>query len=239
MRAPRIGAIGSGIVLLTLLTSCGSSEKVAPTTGATSEADPGRLVVTAKVDRLAVFHLPGDASPERTLASPNADGAPLVMLTAGQQPGWYRVLLPTPPNGSEGFVRAADVTVKRVTYRLDVHTKSHRLALFHGDRRVLSAKIAVGKDDAPTPRGEYYLTELLKVPDPTGPYGPYAYGLSGQSTTLKSFNGHAPVLGLHGTNDPSALGHDVSHGCVRVSNAVITKLAGLLPAGTPVMISAD
>jgi hypothetical protein len=39
-------------------------------------------------------------------------------------------------------------------------------------------------------------------------------------------------------NDPSVLGTDVSHGCVRMSNDKITSLAGLLPFGTPVQISA-
>ncbi|HVB07135.1 MAG TPA: L,D-transpeptidase [Acidimicrobiales bacterium] len=43
-------------------------------------------------------------------------------------------------------------------------------------------------------------------------------------------------MGLHGTNDPSSVGGNVSHGCLRVSNSTIVRLAGTLPLGTPVII---
>ena len=78
--------------------------------------------------------------------------------------------------------------------------------------------------------------ELLRPPDPDGPYGAYAYGLSGFSNVLSRFNGGDGVIGIHGTNDPSGLGKDVSHGCIRMSNAGITKLARILPLGVPIEI---
>jgi lipoprotein-anchoring transpeptidase ErfK/SrfK len=88
----------------------------------------------------------------------------------------------------------------------------------------------------PTPIGVYYLAELLKQPDPWGAYGPYAFGLSAHSNVLYNFGGGAGEIGIHGTNEPGALGRDVSHGCIRISNAGITKLARMLPLGTPVEI---
>ena len=45
------------------------------------------------------------------------------------------------------------------------------------------------------------------------------------------------ILGIHGTNDPSAIGTDVSHGCIRMTNEHITVLANTLPAGTPVRVT--
>jgi lipoprotein-anchoring transpeptidase ErfK/SrfK len=69
-------------------------------------------------------------------------------------------------------------------------------------------------------------------------YGPYAYGLSGHSEVLDTFNGGDAELGIHGNNEASVLGKDVSHGCIRMSNDKITRLAGLLPLGTPVQITA-
>ena len=88
----------------------------------------------------------------------------------------------------------------------------------------------------PTPGGIYYLKELLQPPSPNGPYGTYAYGLSGFSNVLESFNGGPGVIGIHGTNDPSAIGTDVSSGCIRLNNAVIERLVNDigLPLGTPV-----
>ena len=72
--------------------------------------------------------------------------------------------------------------------------------------------------------------------DPKGAYGPYAYGLSGFSPVLNEFLGGDGTVGIHGTNDPSGIGRSVSHGCIRIRNAAISKLAGMLPLGVPVQI---
>jgi lipoprotein-anchoring transpeptidase ErfK/SrfK len=99
------------------------------------------------------------------------------------------------------------------------------------------APIGVGRAVTPTPTGRYYLTDLLRPPDPRGFYGPYAFGTSAHSRVLTSFAGGDGQVGLHGTNLPGALGHDVSHGCIRVTNDVITRLARTLPLGTPIVIA--
>ena len=64
------------------------------------------------------------------------------------------------------------------------------------------------------------------------------FGLSAFSDVYTSFAGGPGQVGLHGTNDPSGLGRDVSHGCVRVTNEAITALAQQLPMGTPISIVA-
>lgn len=45
------------------------------------------------------------------------------------------------------------------------------------------------------------------------------------------------MVGIHGTNDPASIGKDVSHGCIRVPNDVVVRMATLLPLGTPVEIA--
>ena len=55
---------------------------------------------------------------------------------------------------------------------------------------------------------------------------------------LKQFGRGDGQIAIHGTNAPKALGTDVSHGCIRVSNAGITKMAKILPQGVPVEIRA-
>ena len=97
--------------------------------------------------------------------------------------------------------------------------------------------IGVGRSLTPTPSGLYYTTALLKQPDPKGIYGPYAVALSAHSTVLDEFAGGNGRIGLHGTNEPSGIGSNVSHGCIRVPNSVIRRLARLLPLGTPVRIA--
>jgi lipoprotein-anchoring transpeptidase ErfK/SrfK len=110
--------------------------------------------------------------------------------------------------------------------------------LYDRQRLLQTYPVGIGTRDTPTPGGLYYLIELLRPPNPSGAYGPYAYGLSGFSDVIHHFNGGDGVIGLHGTNEPQKVGHDVSHGCIRMRNADITRLAHLLPLGTPIRIVA-
>jgi len=108
-----------------------------------------------------------------------------------------------------------------------------------GDRpAVFDAPIAVGKAATPTPGGRFYITALLRSPNPAGDYGPYIYALSGFSPTLASFNGKDAIIGIHGTDEPASIGRDVSHGCIRLRNEDIVRLVEQigLPLGTPVAI---
>ena len=63
-----------------------------------------------------------------------------------------------------------------------------------------------------------------------------AFGLSGFSEALDSFNGGDGRLGLHGTDDPTSIGSDSTHGCIRLTNDAIVQLAETVPLGTPVAI---
>ena len=42
--------------------------------------------------------------------------------------------------------------------------------------------------------------------------------------------------GIHGTDEPSSIGHSVSHGCVRMLNSDVEALYPMVPVGTPVYI---
>jgi lipoprotein-anchoring transpeptidase ErfK/SrfK len=96
--------------------------------------------------------------------------------------------------------------------------------------------IAVGTSDSPTPGGHYYLTMLFKVDNPEGPYGPWAFGISGFSDVYTTFANGNGEIGIHGTNEPWLVGGDVSHGCIRLRNNDITRLAAMVPLGAPVVI---
>ena len=56
------------------------------------------------------------------------------------------------------------------------------------------------------------------------------------AVVLTEFGGGDGQIAIHGTNDPSGIGKDVSHGCVRVLNEVIEQVSKL-PLGTPVYIT--
>jgi lipoprotein-anchoring transpeptidase ErfK/SrfK len=197
-------------------------------------------VAQANEAQIEVFDEPDAAEPAHVLDNPNENGAPLVFLVEGQDTSgdWLPVNLPVRPNGSTGYVRASDVTLAQNDYQITIELAAHQLTVTQRDEPILEAQIGVGTQDTPTPGGVYYIKELLQPPDPNGDYGAYAYGLSGFSNVLDSFNGGDGVIGIHGTNDPSSIGQDVSHGCIRVTNETVTEMAGQLPLGTPVEIIA-
>lgn len=223
-----------------------------PATPTKAAAAPGRGSVSALVRRYGDFPAfaatgvpaavvvrakPG-GKVVHSLDNPQPSGAPLTFLVKRLQGSWLEVYLPGRPNGSTGWIRSRDVTVAGISHRVDVHVGDHRLDLFEGNRRIGTYPIGVGTQNTPTPGGVFYLKELLRPTNKGGVYGPFAYGLSGFSNVLTKFGGGEGVIGIHGTNDESTIGKDVSHGCIRLRNADITRLATLLPLGTPVRIIA-
>lgn len=199
----------------------------------------GYLVAESVVPLLAVWDQPDPGgAPRWELAHPTPSGAPLVLLVTEVADGWLRVLLPVRPNGSQGWVRTEDVSQRGHRWRIDVHLSAHELVVHHGDEVWMVEPIAIGQQPTPTPGGTFYLLELLQPPEPGGPYGPFAFGLSGFSEVLDSFAGGDGRLGLHGTDQPATLGSDVTNGCIRVHNEAITQLAAAVPLGTPLTIHA-
>jgi len=184
-----------------------------------------------------------DGAPLRAFGRLNANGFPTVfgvlasVLDGRCRPAWYRVQLPERPNGSTGYVRAGDVELARVTTRIVVDLSERRLELYRDGRRVLETEVAVGSPITPTPTGSFYVNQRLTAPDPWGPFGPAAIGISAFSPVLQDWAQGGPIA-IHGTNQPESVGQAVSHGCLRVRNETLVALLREAPAGTPVVIRA-
>jgi hypothetical protein len=195
-------------------------------------------VAHVRVRQVAVYRSPRARRASLVLPRRDENGTERTFLVRATRGDWVHVFLPTRPNGSEGWVRRRAVRVYTNGYRLVVRLRSHELHLWRGDRLLASYPVAVGTRATPTPRGLYYIVELLQPRDPGGSYGPYSFGLSAHSNVLKRFAGGDGRVGLHGTNQPGLIGSNVSHGCIRLRNAAVRRLAKLLPLGTPVYIRA-
>ncbi|TVR34244.1 MAG: L,D-transpeptidase [Nitriliruptor sp.] len=202
------------------------------------EPETRSLVATSTVDEVEVFAEPSeDSELTHTMDHPTERGVPRVFLVEERDDGWLEVLLPVRPNGSTGWIREADVDLAWNPYEVEVNLADFRMTIHREDELIVDETIGYGDEDTPTPGGRYYITELLQPPDPTGVYGPFAFGLSGFSDVHLSFAGGEGVIGIHGTNEPDSIGSTVSNGCIRVDNDVITDMASFLPLGTPVTIS--
>jgi lipoprotein-anchoring transpeptidase ErfK/SrfK len=197
------------------------------------------ITLQATTSKVRVYASATSTEVVNTLDNPLPSGTPLTLLVDGQTSTRYKVLLPVRPNGSTGWVNPIDVGIKRShKYHIEIGLSAFTIKVFNGTDMVMSEKIGVGTQDTPTPNGRYYIKELLQPPKPDGIYGPFAYGLSGFSPVLQSFNGGDGTIGIHGTNKPELLGTRASHGCIRMRNEAISQLTKFLPLGTPVIIQA-
>lgn len=203
-----------------------------------ADAASGTIVAHATAPTVTARQWPSaNADVTAGFANPTDRGGPLVFQAIGEPvDGWIEVLLPIRPNGTTGWVDLEDVTLSRNPYRIEVDLGSYELTVRRNGEVELLAPVAIGQGGTPTPIGDFYLIELLQPRQQNGPYGPYAYGLSGYSDVLDNFNGGAGVIGIHGTNRPDLLGGPASHGCIRIHNDTIALMAEFLPLGTPVSI---
>jgi lipoprotein-anchoring transpeptidase ErfK/SrfK len=162
----------------------------------------------------------------------------LLVLGAAQGPGgpWYRVLLPSRPNGSSAWVQASALQVTPTPYRVRVRISTRRAQLVRAGRVVATWRVGVGTPQNPTPVGLWAVSEVVPQARPGGFYGPYIVTLAAHSERLSDFDGGQGQVALHGTNLPGLLGGAVSHGCVRFPNAAIRRVAAVVPPGAPVEV---
>jgi lipoprotein-anchoring transpeptidase ErfK/SrfK len=176
-----------------------------------------------------------------TLQTMTSDGTQNVVLVLGgvqlrSNQTWYHVRLPILPNNSTGWVPRSAIGK---LYIVDTHLYIDRTAMTATLKRngvvVFKTIVGVGRTYWPTPAGQFYIRDkLTNFQDPF--YGPVAFGTSARSNVLTDWPGGG-FVGVHGTNEPQILPCHVSHGCIRLPNAAILKLARLMPVGTPVTIT--
>ncbi|MDD9371843.1 MAG: hypothetical protein PV358_17115, partial [Acidimicrobiales bacterium] len=148
-RTQQIAAAGLAASLV-LVSACGGGSgddeaEAEEPTSTTAEAESGGAgaftvaestgsqVATAVPAQVQVYATAADTEPTTLLDNPNENGAPLVFLVKEDQGEWLEVYLPIRPNGSTGFVRAADVTVADNPYSVDVKLAEHRIIVTKGD----------------------------------------------------------------------------------------------------------
>jgi len=85
-------------------------------------------------------------------------------------------------------------------------------------------RIAVGKNDTPTPIGEWNVV-----------WKDFNWG-DGFGTRWMGLNVTWGLYGIHGTNNPWSIGRFSSHGCIRMRNRDVEELFEWTPIGTTVKI---
>lgn len=219
-------------------TTTTTTTTTAPTPQVEGEVE-GFLVADAVGESVEVFTEFGVPHPELSpMANPTHEGLAVVFQVLEDQGEFLKVRVSARPNGTVGWVKRDQVTLREVPNRVLVEVGARRVTVLRGDEVLLQETAAVGTDRTPTPLGEFFVDGIVDLAYKGGPYGAFQVSVSGFSDVLKSFQGGNGQIALHGTNRPDQLGEPVSNGCVRMSNDAITALAWLAPTGTPVTIVA-
>lgn len=146
---------------------------------------------------------------------------------------WVQLRVPGRPNGRIGWVpRSALDAFNYTNMEVVVNRAARRLTLYRAGRVIFTAPVGVGKPGTPTPPGHFWITEAFASHNPA--YGPFAFGTSDYSTLTDWVGGG--IVGLHGTNQPSLVPGDPSHGCIRLHNTDVVRLSRMLSIGTPLLV---
>lgn len=115
--------------------------------------------------------------------------------------------------------------LSRPVYSITINRSLHKLTLYRDSIVFKNYPVAVGKPSTPTPVGTFRIVN--RAINPRGPFGARWLGLNAP-------NGD---YGIHGTNNPSSIGKDVSNGCIRMFNEQVIELSNLVSIGTVVKIT--
>lgn len=160
-----------------------------------------------------------------------------IVLSVGERSGtdgqpWLKLSLPMRPNGTMGWIPAAQASIAPTHNRIVVKRASRRLYIYHDGTFVYKTIVAVGAPGRETPLGHFYVMARFVPDDPF--LGVFAVETSAYSRLTEWPGGG--IVGIHGTSMPQLLGQAVSHGCVRVSNSAALLLKRYARLGTPITI---
>lgn len=133
----------------------------------------------------------------------------------------------------------------KTSVKIDAKTS---MLTVHEDGKLIAAyPVTIGSEQTESPVGDWKVRGVAKMPNfrydksmlnkgersdkfhilPPGPNNPV--GVVWIALNKKG-------IGLHGTSDPDSIGRSASHGCVRLANWDVIRLAGKIKAGVPVAI---
>jgi lipoprotein-anchoring transpeptidase ErfK/SrfK len=163
-------------------------------------------------------------------------GSPTWVPVVETRPGWKRVLLPSRPNHSTGWIATGGGALQTAhsPYVIKVDISTRRLTLLKSGQRLGAWTVAVGAAKTPTPTGRTFLLASLAPAKPT--YSPLILPIGAHSPTLDTFGGGPGTVAFHGWPQRSVFGKAVTNGCVRVPSDALTQLSKI-PLGSTVIIT--
>ena len=149
------------------------------------------------------------------------------------------------PAPSQNSSATAESSQAKSSVKID--TKTNMLGVFEADRLIAAYPVTIGSAQTASPIGDWKVKGVSKWPRfrydekmlkhgqrsghfymlPPGPRSPV--GVLWIALNKKG-------IGIHGTATPDSIGHAVSHGCIRLANWDVVRLAERVKFGTQVSI---
>ena len=130
---------------------------------------------------------------------------------------------------------------------IKVDVKTNILEVREGEKLIAAYPVTVGSTHTASPIGEWKVRQITKMPTFRYDKEMLQHGQRSGNFYVLRPGPRNPVgvmwialnkkgIGIHGTNDPGSIGHAASHGCIRLANWDVVRLATKIKPGNSVSI---
>ena len=128
-----------------------------------------------------------------------------------------------------------------------VDTKTNMLGVFEAEKLIAAYPVTIGSAHNTSPIGDWKVRGIAKLPRFRYDKEMLEHGERSGNFYMLAPGPRNPVgvmwialnkkgIGIHGTNDPGSIGRAASHGCIRLANWDVVRLATKIKAGDNVSI---
>ena len=155
--------------------------------------------------------------------------------------------LPDDTENDNSVPAATEKSPERSAVSVKIDTKTNMLGVFDADKLVAAYPVTIGSAQTASPIGEWKVSRIEKLPRFRYDEQMLKHGQRSGNFHMLPPGPNSPVgviwialnkkgIGLHGTSEPETIGRTVSHGCVRLANWDVVRLAQKVKAGVPISI---
>ena len=134
---------------------------------------------------------------------------------------------------------------RNVSIKID--TKTNILGVFENEKLIAAYPVTIGSAHTASPIGDWKVMRIAKMPTFRYDKEMLQHGERSGNFYLLRPGPRNPVgvmwialnkkgIGIHGTDDPGSIGHAASHGCIRLANWDVVRLATKIKPGDNVSI---
>ncbi|PYJ11074.1 MAG: murein L,D-transpeptidase [Verrucomicrobia bacterium] len=204
------------------------------------QLNPGKMKTIKAGDQIMVPNVdPFELASVKDI-KPGSDIAPQAANDIEDQPDSQKGNEDASKGANTGQSAAPPIAVK-------IDTKTNMLEVHEGDKLIAAYPVTIGSAHTASPIGEWKVSRITKMPTFRYDKEMLQHGKRSGNFHLLPPGPNNPVgvmwialnkkgIGIHGTNSPDSIGRAASHGCIRLANWDVVRLATKIRPGETVSI---